>query len=224
MAQTASGGADQEQPEAMVVVAHPDPASLNHALAHAIVDALMEAGLKPTLFDLHAEGFDPILTLAEARGAACDDAHVQHHIRALKRASLLAVVHPICWGAPPAMMKGWMDRVFAPGAAYAFSKGVDAGDTPLGLLGVKSALVINTSNTSEQRETNVFGDPLARIWRDCLLGYCGVARTHRRVFRVVATSTADQRATWIAEARELAAAAAHPVAAEPTPDHSLGGL
>jgi NAD(P)H dehydrogenase (quinone) len=204
---------DLERKEAMVVVAHPDPISLNHAFAHAVVGALTEAGMDPTLFDLHAEGFDPVLTRAEARGAASDDRHVQHHIDALKRASFLAVVHPICWGAPPAMMKGWMDRVFAPGAAYAFSKGVDAGDTPLGLLGLKSALVINTSNTAEQREVKVFGDPLARIWRDCLLGYCGVARTDRRVFRVVASSTADERAAWIAEARTLAAEAARRIAA-----------
>jgi NAD(P)H dehydrogenase (quinone) len=194
------------------VVAHPDPTSLTHAFAHAVADASAEAGLNTTLFDLHAEGFDPVLTRAEARGAASEDPHIQHHIRALKRASFLAVVHPICWGAPPAMMKGWMDRVFAPGAAYAFAKGVDAGDTPLGLLGVKSALVINTSNTPEQREVDVFGDPVARIWRDCLLGYCGVARTDRRVFGVVATSTAEGRATWIAEARALAATAARRIA------------
>jgi NAD(P)H dehydrogenase (quinone) len=210
---TASAGADRERREAMVVVAHPDPASLNHALAHAVVDALADAGLDPTLFDLHAERFDPVLTLAEARGAATDDRQVQRHIRALRRATLLVVVHPICWGAPPAMMKGWMDRVFAPGAAYAFPKGVDSGDTPLGLLGGKRALVINTSNTAEAREASVFGDPLVRIWRDCLLGYCGVATTDRHVFGVVATSTADVRATWLAEARGLAAAAAGAIAA-----------
>jgi NAD(P)H dehydrogenase (quinone) len=203
---------DLARSEAMVVVAHPDPTSLNHALAHAVFGALTEAGLDTTLFDLHTEGFNPVLTRAEARGAASDDRHIQHHISALKRASFLAVVHPICWGAPPAMMKGWMDRVFAPGAAYAFSKASDAGDTPLGLLGVKSALVINTSNTLEQREVNAFGDPLERIWRDCLLGYCGVARTDRRVFRVVATSTAEERTSWIAEARALAGAAAQRIA------------
>jgi putative NADPH-quinone reductase len=169
--------------------------------------------MDPTLFDLYSDRFDPVLTRAEARGAASDDWHVQYHIDALRRASFLAVVHPICWGAPPAMMKGWMDRVFAPGSAYAFSKGVDAGDTPLGLLSLKSALVINTSKTVGQREVKLFGDPLARIWRDCLLGYCGVARTDRRVFRVVASSTADERAAWIAEARRLAVAAARRIAA-----------
>ena len=206
---------DQVRAEAIVVVAHPDPASFNHALAHAMFDALTEAGLAPTLFDLHAEGFNPVLTLAEARGAESDDGQIQRHIHALKRASLLVAIHPICWGAPPAMMKGWMDRVFAPGAAYAFAKGTDAGDTPLGLLRLKRGLVINTSNTTEEREASVFGDPLARIWRDCLLGYCGVARTDRRVFRVVVTSTADQRANWIAEARTLAAAAARSILERP---------
>ena len=83
---------DLERKEAMVVVAHPDPISLNHALAHAVVGALTEAGMDPTLFDLHAEGFDPVLTRAEARGAASDDRQVQLHIDVLKRASFLAVM------------------------------------------------------------------------------------------------------------------------------------
>jgi NAD(P)H dehydrogenase (quinone) len=76
--------------------------------------------------------------------------------------------------ASPAGTPGGHSRLVCsrPGAAYSFAKGADAGDTPLGLLGVQRALVINTSNTVEDREVSVFGDPLARILRDCLLGYC----------------------------------------------------
>lgn len=50
----------------------------------------------------------------------------------------------------------------------------------------------------------MFGDPLERIWRDCLLTYCGFARVERVVFRVIATSTADQRAKWLTETAEMA--------------------
>ena len=76
--------------------------------------------------------------------------------------------------------------MFAPGAAYAFTKGDDDGQAPAGLLRGKRALVLNTSNTTAQREQEAFGDPLERIWRDCLLGYCGFERIDRQVYRVVA--------------------------------------
>lgn len=189
---------------AMVVVSHPDPTSLNHALATAVRDALEQQGLQTELFDLHADGFDPVITKEEARGRASNDRQVIRHIGALREAAIVAVVHPNCWGAPPAMMKGWVDRVFAPGAAYAFEKGQDDGEAPVGLLKTEAAIVLNTSNTSAERETERFGDPLDRIWRECLLGYCGVQRIERRVFRVVATSNARDRERWLVEARSLA--------------------
>jgi len=101
-------------------------------------------------------------------------------------------------------MKGWIDRVFAPNAAYTFAKGSDAGDEPIGLLRTRAALVINTGNTPASREQAVFGDPLERIWRDCVLQYCGVPHVIRSLFGVVATSTADERERWLTEARSLA--------------------
>ncbi len=59
-------------------------------------------------------------------------------------------------------MKGWIDRVFAPNAAYAFEKGEDAGDVPVGLLSTRAALILNTGNTVPDREQSLFGDPLDR--------------------------------------------------------------
>ncbi|QAY76395.1 NAD(P)H-dependent oxidoreductase [Sphingosinicella sp. BN140058] len=188
----------------LVVVSHPDPASLNHALATSVVAAWAAMDIAADLLDLHAIGFDPVLDLDEARGRPSRDPAIRAQIDALGRADLLAVVHPNCWGAPPAMMKGWMDRVFAPGAAYAFAKGEDDGDVPVGLLRGKRALVLNTSNTAAVREAASFGDPLERIWRDCLLGYCGFERIERRVFRIVATSREAERRSWIAAAADAA--------------------
>jgi putative NADPH-quinone reductase len=158
------------------------------------------------LRDLYRERFDPLVGAAEARGEPCDDPLVCAHIALLRASLALVVVHPNWWGAPPAIAKGWIDRVFALNAAYAFEKDVDQGDVAIGLLPIRAALVLNTSNTTAQRERDVFGDPLARIWQDCVLRYCGVRHVERRVFRVVATSTAAERDGWLAEARTAVAA------------------
>jgi NAD(P)H dehydrogenase (quinone) len=190
--------------KALIVLGHPGPSSFNHALAAAIASTWRDAGCEVTCHDLAAEGFDPRLTCEEARGKPSMDPLVQTHIRELRACDLLGVVHPNCWGAPPAMMKGWIDRVFAPDAAYTFAKGADAGDEPIGLLRTRAALVINTGNTPVLREQAVFGDPLERIWRDCVLQYCGVRHVIRSLFGVVATSDPEQREGWLAEARALA--------------------
>lgn len=191
-------------PHALVVVAHPDEGSFNHALAYAVHQVFLERGFSSVLRDLYADDFDPVLTATEARGVPASDPLLRAYTDLLIQADILAVIHPNYWGAPPAIMKGWMDRVFSQGAAYAFEKGVDQGDTPKGLLKTRAALVLNTSNTNVERERLVFGDPLERIWRDCLLNYCGITHIKRHVFGIVAASTAAERATWLKQAKEFA--------------------
>jgi putative NADPH-quinone reductase len=190
--------------KALVVVGHPAPHSFNRAIADAIRAAWEKAGCDVRFHDLVEEGFDPCLTADEARGQASTDALVRRHIAELRGSDLLAVVHPNCWGAPPAIVKGWIDRVFAPDAAYGFAKGVDQGDVPIGLLTTKVALVINTGNTPPDREALVFGDPLDRMWRDCILRYCGVQHVMRLLFGVIATSSDEERRQWLTQAGSLA--------------------
>lgn len=191
--------------KALVVVSHPSPESFNHALADAVRRKWASLGCDVAFHDLYLERFQPLLTAEEARGAPSFDPLVRTHIAQLQESDLLAVVHPNCWGAPPAMMKGWIDRVFAPEAAYTFAKGTNQKDESIGLLKMRAALVLNTGNTVLEREQNHFGDPLDRIWRRCILNFCGVQEVSRALFGVVATSSPDQRAAWLQQAQVMAA-------------------
>jgi putative NADPH-quinone reductase len=190
--------------KAMIVLGHPVHGSFNHALAGRVAEVWQAMGYEIALHDLAAEGFDPCLTASEARGDPTENTLVQAHIATLCAADLLCVVHPNYWGSPPALVKGWVDRVFALHAAYTFPKGASEGPLPTGLLRLRAALVLNTGNTEQVREAQVFGDPLDRMWRHCVLGYCGVARTERRLFGVMATSDSLQRGIWLDEAAQLA--------------------
>lgn len=107
---------------------------------------------------------------------------------------------------PPAILKGWIDRVLRPGVTYQFAE-TDSGEgVPLGLLKAKTALIFNTSNTPREREITDFGDPLERLWKDCVLSFCGVPVTHRRMSGIMVTSTEEQRKAWLAEVREMVTA------------------
>lgn len=188
----------------LIVLAHPDPASFNHALAGAVADALAGEGHEVSLRDLYAEGFDPVLPAGEIPSACELSGDLGAWCQEVSSAQGIVVVHPNWWGSPPAILKGWIDRVIRPGVAYRFVEGDSGEGVPVGLLSARAALVLNTANTTVERELAVFGDPLERIWRDCVFGLCGVRDVTRRSFGVVVTSSPAQRAAWLEEARSLA--------------------
>lgn len=185
----------------LVILAHPDPGSFNHAIAAAAVAALGERGHRVAFHDLHREGFDPVLPAGEIPEQGALDAAVRRHCEELTGADGIVVVHPNWWGMPPAILKGWIDRVMRPGVAYRFLEGDGGEGVPVGLLRAKAAIVFNTSNTPVDREQNVFGDPLEALWKTCIFDLCGVKTFHRRMFGVMVTSTPEQRARWLDEVR-----------------------
>ena len=131
------------------------------------------------------------------------DPVIARHCREIATADGIVFVHPDWWGMPPAILKGWIDRVLRPGVAYRFAE-TDSGEgIPEGLLVAGAVLVFNTSNTPAVREQEVFGDPLERIWKDCIVSFCGVRMFRRRMFSVVVTSTEQQRKAWLSEVREI---------------------
>ena len=182
-----------------LILAHPNPGSFNHAIAAQAVRALRELGHDVMLHDLHAEGFDPIMTKEETARDASLPPLVERHCREIARADGIVIVHPNWWGQPPAILKGWIDRVIRPGLAYRFARGDQGEGVPVGLLRARAALVFNTANTPEPRERTVFQDPLETIWKNCVFGLCGVPVFDRKMFRVVVTSTPEQRQAWLDE-------------------------
>lgn len=188
-----------------LIVAHPYKDSFNAALAGAVADALKGNGHTVRFHDLYQEGFDPILPGEELVSDATQDSLVAVHQEEIREADGIVIVHPNWWGQPPALMKGWVDRVLREGVAYAFPQGDSGGGFPIGLLKARAALVFNTSNTPVERERAVFGDPLQHIWKDCVFAFCGVRVCDRRMFGGVADSTPEERAAWLEEARDLAA-------------------
>ncbi|MFJ9447947.1 NAD(P)H-dependent oxidoreductase [Kitasatospora sp. NPDC101235] len=190
-----------------VYLAHPRPGSFNHALYGAVVDELRGRGCEVRAHDLCAEGFAPLLTAEETGTVAAaersEDPHLALHRAEVATLDALVLIHPNWWGMPPAVLTGWVQRVLAPGVAYKLGT---ADGEPAGLLRAGRALVLNTSDTPEAREREEFGDPLERIWAACVLPYVGVTDVRRTVFRTVTDSPAAERAGWLRQAREQAAA------------------
>ncbi|MGD0279970.1 MAG: NAD(P)H-dependent oxidoreductase [Smithella sp.] len=185
-----------------VILAHPDPASFNHAIAQTAVEALKANGHTVFFHDLYQEKFDPLLNSEEIAKDAALPTSIKQHCEEIAMADGIIIVHPNWWGQPPAILKGWVDRVIRPGVAYGFLDNDSGEGIPRGLLKAGAALVFNTSNTQLQREKDVFGDPLETIWKNCIFGLCGVTNFHRRMFHVVVTSTMTRRKNWLDSVRQ----------------------
>ena len=186
-----------------IILAHPNPGSFNHAIANTAADVLRQNGHQVILHDLCQEQFPPLLSTGEFQKDADLEPVVARHCAEIATADGIIIVHPNWWGMPPAILKGWIDRVLRPEVAYRFLEGDQGEGVPVGLLKAKAAIVFNTANTPDGRERKVFGDPLETLWKNCVFGLCGVKNVHRRTFSVVVTSTLQQRAQWLAEVREI---------------------
>jgi putative NADPH-quinone reductase len=127
------------------------------------------------------------------------------HCREIVQADGIIIVHPNWWGMPPAILKGWIDRVLRMEIAYRFVANDKGEGVPVGLLKARTAIVFNTANTPPDREQEIFGDPLETLWKRCVFDLCGVKNVQRRTFAVVITSTPAQRAGWLREARAMVA-------------------
>jgi len=191
---------------ALLILAHPKPGSFNHAIADAVETALAGAGLAVVRHDLYAERFDPIMTQQEIDEGVSQNPLVEQHCKQLVEADLVAVVHPNWWGQPPAILKGWVDRVVRQGLAYRFTE-----KGPEGLLRARVALVVNTANTPIEIERQMFGDPLANLWDACTFRFVGVPDVRRRLYEPIIVSTPEQREGWLQDAAAAARAAAEAV-------------
>ena len=146
----------------LVVYAHPSPTSFQASLLEALTVRLREAGHTLRVLDLYAEAFDPVLRLDGWR------AHREHHafagglethIQALSEADGLIFLYPTWWYGLPAILKGWIDRVWQPGVAFELETGVFQTRY---LRRIKRFVVITTYGSPRYFIEWVVGDPVRR--------------------------------------------------------------
>ncbi len=97
----------------VVVLCHPEPDSFNAAVAANYCAVIAECGQEVVLRDLYRMKFDPVLQGKERPGSPnfLQSPHVAHELDVIADAAFLVLVYPIWFGTPPAMLKGYVDRV-----------------------------------------------------------------------------------------------------------------
>ena len=111
---------------ALVIYCHPSESSFNAAIRDLVCERLRATGAKIRLHDLYGENFQPVLTRQEWQDyldPALNTAPVSWDVEALRWCDTLIFVYPTWWYGPPAMLKGWLDRVMLPEVAFLMPDG-----------------------------------------------------------------------------------------------------
>jgi NAD(P)H dehydrogenase (quinone) len=131
----------------LVVFAHPNPKSFGKGILDTVVKASEEKGAAVKVRDLYELGFDPILKpsdfVAFKEGNVPEDIAAEQEI--IRWADVITFIYPVWWTSLPAILKGYVDRVFSYGFAYEYIEGA-----PNGLLKGKKALLFSTTGTPDE--------------------------------------------------------------------------
>lgn len=136
---------EDEAVRTLIVTAHPDPGSLTHHAARRLQELI--GGEDTVVAHLAQEGFDPRFTAGDRQdylGRARSDPAVLAEQRRVDAAQHLVLVFPVYWWSMPALLKGWIDRVFIAGWAF----GYDERDRVVPWLGGLTAHLMPLSGTA----------------------------------------------------------------------------
>lgn len=151
----------------LVVSAHPKASSLTQALARAFIRGLGEAGHAADSLDLYAAGIDPVVQAGELDPGP-RPAAVRRDQDRLGAAQGLALIYPVWWGTPPAMLQGWLQRIMTYGFAFD-----TVGGRPRGLLGHRTQLIANVGGPESGQgggQGDLYLEPLRTALRFCGMG------------------------------------------------------
>ncbi len=133
----------------LLVYCHPSPDSFVAACRDRALAGLHTAGHEVRVTDLYADGFDPVMSPEERRthkepGIAPE---LQRYADDLRWAQALVLVYPTWWSGQPAMLKGWIDRVWVAGVAWELPPGKNV-IRPL-LTRIRRIVVVTTHGSSK---------------------------------------------------------------------------
>jgi NAD(P)H dehydrogenase (quinone) len=182
----------------LVINGHPDPESYCSALSQAYLEGA-EGSANIRTVDLSRIRFDPNLKHGYRQRTNLEpDLLVAQDM--IRWADHLVFVYPTWWGAMPAVLKGFFDRIFLPGFAFAYRKDSVLWDK---LLKGKTAHLIVTSDTPSWYNRLIYRSAGHNVMKRNILGFCGIKTVRITEIGPVKPSNKEQRAHWLGRVKRL---------------------
>lgn len=174
--------------------------NFNHHLVNSLMEGISAAGHSVILRDLYKINFNPVLQTSDferiSSGNPPADIHREQEI--IRKADVLVFIYPVWWGGMPAIVKGYIDRVFSWGFAY--QSGIN-GVIPL--LTGKKAVVMNTlGQTRAEYERGMF-KAMNHINAEGVFGFCGIEMVEPLYFASIHSAGDQEKQEYIRQAISL---------------------
>ncbi len=183
----------------LIVYAHPNPKSFNHAIKETIENKLKEKGKSFETRDLYSLGFDPVMKpddfIAIQKGEYLPDVKTEQDL--IKEAKTIIFIHPIWWYSMPAILKGYIDRVFSYGFAYVLE------DELKPLLTDKKVMIFNTLGETEEQCEGAGICPCIKKTIGGTFEFCGMEVVEHKMFFAVPYVTDEVRKGYLKELEQI---------------------
>jgi putative NADPH-quinone reductase len=177
----------------LIINGHPDKQSFNHALSKAYCEGLRKAEASVTLINIADLTFNPNLAYGYRQRIALEP-DLEDAVEKIRAAHHLVWVFPMWWYGYPAIMKGFVDRVFLPGITF---QPVDKKNFPEKLLKGKSGRIIITADTPGWYDWLLMKSPAINQFKKGTLEFCGVKPVKVTYIAPVKDSSQEFRLHWL---------------------------
>lgn len=183
----------------LIINGHPDSESFNHALQNAYAEGAMSVGCNVEKITLSEINFSLNLQYGYRKRTDLEP-DLLNAWEKIKQADHLVWIYPTWWSGMPAILKGFIDRVFLPGLAFEYQ---EKSPLPKQLLKGKTSEIITTMDSPVWYYKLVFKNAGVNMLKKGILEFCGVKNKRVTYLSVVKTSTPDKRSNWIDKVRKL---------------------
>jgi len=183
----------------LIINGHPDKESFCAELAKQYKNGADKSGAECNLINLTDLNFAPVLQYGYRKRTDLEP-DLQNVWELISNADQLVFVYPNWWGTYPALLKGFIDRVFLPGYAFEYQ---EKSPFPKKLLSGKSARLIVTTDTPNWYYSLVYRKPGHNSMKKSVLGFCGIKPVKISTFGPVKNSTEIKRKSWLEKVEKL---------------------
>ncbi|MGG2094753.1 NAD(P)H-dependent oxidoreductase [Bacillus sp. S13(2024)] len=185
----------------LLVYAHPNPQSFNYAILETLQGQLQEKGHEVRVRDLYAINFNPILAANDfiSFSQGNTPADIQAEQEHITWADVITFIYPVWWTGLPAILKGYVDRVFSHGFAYAYG----ANGIEKLLTGKKSLLLSTMGNSQENYDASGMFEAMKKTTDAGIFDFTGIETVEHAFYTSVPSVDDATRKQYLEEVKEL---------------------
>lgn len=187
------------QKKILIINGHPNRESFNFGAANAYQEGAIASGAEVQTIHIIDLKFNPNLQFGYRKRTELEP-DLLLAWEDIKWADHLVWVHPVWWGGLPALMKGFIDRLFLPGFAFQYRENSLLWDK---LLKGKSARIITTLDQPSWYYTLVYGKPSVNQLKRSTLLFCGISPVKVTYIGIIKTSDPFKRDKWLQKVKQL---------------------